>query len=80
MQNTKLTNLAGWETRHDRLLSLQEAIATLGISRSTCYRLLEQNALPCPVKIGKRTFFSERELQTWIASKLASRGRGVGDE
>ena len=64
----------------DRLLSLQEAIATLGISRSTCYRLLEQNALPCPVKIGKRTFFSERELQTWIASKLASRGRGVGDE
>lgn len=63
----------------DRLLSLQEALATLGISRSTCYRLLEQNALPRPIKIGKRTFFSERELQGWIANKLAGRGREVGD-
>jgi len=80
MQNTKLTNLAGWETRHDRLLTFGEARATIGLSKSTVYRLLEQDALPRPIKIGKRTLFSERELQGWIASKLAGRGRGVGDE
>ena len=64
----------------DRLLNFQEALETLGISRSTAYRLLEQNALPRPIKVGKRTFFSERELQTWIANKLAGRGREVVDE
>jgi predicted DNA-binding transcriptional regulator AlpA len=64
----------------DRLVTFQEALATLGISKSNAYRLLEQGALPRPIKIGKRTFFSERELQGWIASKLAGRGREVGDE
>lgn len=62
----------------DRLISLPEALATLGISKSNAYRLLERDALPRPVKIGTRTFFSEREVQAWIASKLADRGQGVG--
>jgi predicted DNA-binding transcriptional regulator AlpA len=74
------THLETTPAVRDRLLTFQEALATLGISKSNAYRLLEQDALPRPVKIGKRTFFSERELQAWIASKLADRGREVCDE
>lgn len=64
-------------TAGDRLLNFREALATLGISKSNAYRLLEQDALPRPIKIGRRTFFSERELQAWIANKLAGRGQEV---
>jgi predicted DNA-binding transcriptional regulator AlpA len=58
---------------HDRLIPLGEVVATLRISRSTAYRLIEAKKMPQPVKIGARTFFSERELQSWIAGKLDAR-------
>jgi len=64
----------------DRLIRFTEARETLGLSKSTMYRLIERNALPRPVKIGALTFFSQRELQSWIAEKLAGRGRELGDE
>lgn len=57
----------------DRLVSFAEALKTLGISKSNAYRLLERGALPQPIKIGHRSFFSERELQEWITKKLAAR-------
>lgn len=71
------TSPGGTEAR-DRFVTFTEARETLGLSKSTIYRLLEQDALPRPIKIGKRTFFSARELQAWIAGKLADRGAGGG--
>lgn len=63
-------------TARDRLIPFPEALATLGISKSNAYRLLERDALPRPIKIGARTFFSDQELQAWIAQKLAMRADG----
>lgn len=64
------------EPTNDRMVSFSDALKIIGISRSTAYRLIKQGLLPEPVKIGALTFFSERELQTWIAEKLAARGAG----
>ncbi|MBS8225735.1 helix-turn-helix transcriptional regulator [Vannielia litorea] len=57
----------------DRLISFSEALSRIGVSRSTAYRHIADGQMPQPVKIGALTFFSERELQTWIAEKLAAR-------
>ena len=57
----------------DRLLPFSTARAVVGISRSKIYLLLEQRAFPQPVKVGRSNFFSERELQCWIHSRLESR-------
>lgn len=68
------------EPERDRLVPFPEALSMLGVSKSTAYRMLARHGLPEPVKIGSRTFFSERELLGWIAEKLASRsqeGRNV---
>ncbi|MCE5972606.1 AlpA family phage regulatory protein [Sinirhodobacter sp. WL0062] len=63
----------------DRLVSFTGALKIIGISRSTAYRLIADKTLPQPIKLGALTFFSERELQTWIADRLASRGAGGSD-
>lgn len=57
----------------DRLCSLREVLSILSVSRSKLYELLESPDFPRPVKIGRRTHFSEREVQSWIASQLSRR-------
>ena len=73
MNITAATAASGGPTHPDRLIRFVEARRTLGLSKSTMYRMLERGDLPSPVKIGALTYFSERELQDWIASKLAAR-------
>ncbi|MBU3000318.1 AlpA family phage regulatory protein [Roseovarius nubinhibens] len=60
----------------DRLVRFTDALRMLGLKRSTAYRLIQKDSLPKPIKIGSMTYFSERELQDWIANKLASRSCG----
>jgi prophage regulatory protein len=57
----------------DRLLPLIEVARTIGTSRSKLYELMEVGDFPRPVKIGRRTHFSDREVQSWIVSRLAAR-------
>ena len=57
----------------DRLITIGAAQQQLGVSRSKLYRMLDENELPRPIKIGRRAYFSEIELQAWIAEKLAAR-------
>jgi predicted DNA-binding transcriptional regulator AlpA len=57
----------------DRLMPMSEVAATLGISRSSAYRHIANGLLPRPIKVGVRSFFSEREIQAWIQSQLSSR-------
>jgi prophage regulatory protein len=64
---------AGKNLPVDRLLPIAAVQQQLGISRSTIYNLVAQGAIPRPVKLGQRNYFSERELQAWIRSKLACR-------
>ena len=60
----------------DRLVPLGTAQAHLGVSRSQLYRMIEAGTVPRPVKVGRRTYFSDRELQDWIAARLESRQTG----
>lgn len=49
-----------------RLLQpITEAYQSLGISRSTLYQLIKEGQLT-PVKIGRRTFIAQAELERYV--------------
>ncbi len=59
----------------DRLLTVQDIMALLRISRPTLYRLLKSGRL-VPVRIGKRTLFDPEDIRSFVeASKKASPDR-----
>lgn len=46
---------------------IPDAAQVLGISRTTIYELISAGALK-PVKIGRRTFIAQEELERYVAS------------
>ncbi|OPY76876.1 MAG: Helix-turn-helix domain protein [Syntrophorhabdus sp. PtaU1.Bin153] len=52
----------------EKLITVNEALDILRISRPTIYRFIADGSLK-PVKIGKRTLFEEKELQRFIDSR-----------
>ncbi len=44
-----------------------------GWSRNTLYLWIKAGDFPRPIVIGRRRYWSERELQTWVAERLAKR-------
>jgi prophage regulatory protein len=60
----------------DRIISMKAAMAITGWSRTSIYRLVDEDKFPKPVKMGEcRVGFVERELREYMAAKL--RGREV---
>ena len=57
----------------DRLLPFRAALTDTGIGRSKVYDLIKQKSFPKPIKIGRNNYFSETEIQTWIADQKAAR-------
>jgi prophage regulatory protein len=57
----------------DRLLTLSDTRRQVGVSRSRVYTLLAEGRFPRPVKMGSRCYFSEVEVQEWIATRLGER-------
>ena len=57
----------------DRLLRFRAALEQTGLGRSKTYELLAKGEHPRPIKIGRNNYFSETELQAWIAGKKAAR-------
>ncbi len=49
----------------EKLITVNEALDVLRISRPTLYRLINEGSLK-PVHIGKRTLLEEKELQRFI--------------
>ncbi len=49
------------------LLSVEEAAASLRVSRATLYNLLHSGAFSA-VKVGRRTLISREALQAYVAS------------
>lgn len=76
MMQNRTTDHYSTQANVDRLVRFADGVAMLGLSKSTAYRMLQEDALPKSLKIGALTFFSERELQAWIAEKLAARDAG----
>ncbi len=56
-------------TTPDRLLTPEDILAKLNISRSKLYMLLGQANFPQPVKIGQHNRWPEREVLAWIAEQ-----------
>ena len=51
----------------DKLLTVDETLKVLRITRSTLYRHMRSGLLT-PVKLGKRTLFKERDVERFIES------------
>jgi excisionase family DNA binding protein len=49
----------------DKLYSVSETAQLLHISRGNLYRIIAEGILK-PIKLGKRTLFSEQELEAFI--------------
>lgn len=66
----------GTEQSVDRLIPFATARTFVGLSRSKIYLLMAAGDFPAPVKIGRNNYFSMRELQAWIRSRLVAREEG----
>lgn len=49
------------------LLTIEDVAARLQVSRRTVYRLIAEGRLR-PIHVGRRTRFTEREVEAYIAS------------
>jgi prophage regulatory protein len=59
-----------------KLIRLPEALAKTGLTRTRAYVLIAKGEWPQPVKLsdgGRAIAFSEAEIDTWIAQRLAAR-------
>lgn len=55
----------------ERLMRMPEAEQTVGLKRSTIYRLLAAGDFPPQVKLGARAVgFSSTQVQQWIADRM----------
>ncbi|MEE4538094.1 MAG: AlpA family transcriptional regulator [Erythrobacter sp.] len=61
------------ETRRvTRLIRLPEVQHRVGLGRSTIYRWMSEGKFPRPVQLGGYAVaWSEEEIETWIAKRLA---------
>lgn len=63
------------QSRSDRLMSVKEARALLGIGDSKIYELMNAGQIKA-VKLGSRTMISEAEVARYKASLPAAEWRG----
>ena len=56
------------------LLSAKEAAKLLGVCRNHFYALHNSGRLgPLPIRLGRRTLWSRKELEAWIADECPAR-------
>lgn len=51
----------------------KQAARIVGVSESTIVRLVKTDDFPRPFKIGGRTFYSEKEIKTWVERRKQDR-------
>ena len=61
----------------DDLLTVNEAVARLGVQRARLYRMMAEGLLPYRVRFGKRLFRRE-DVERLNRDGWAGRGRGRG--
>lgn len=58
----------------DTILRLPKVIETVGLSRSTIYKKIEDGEFPAQVKLGVRSVgWLKSEIEEWLTSKAADR-------
>ncbi|NCG52458.1 helix-turn-helix transcriptional regulator [Serratia fonticola] len=61
----------------ERFLRLPEVIHQCGLSRSTIYQLIKDDAFPTQVNLGgKNVAWLQSEITAWMTDRIAERGRG----
>ncbi len=60
-----ITDIRLYTISMDKLYSVSETAQLLHISRGNLYRIIAAGILK-PIKLGKRTLFSEQELEAFI--------------
>jgi prophage regulatory protein len=53
------------------LLSFKDVSSRTSLSRSTIYRLLDEETFPKPIYLGTRRAFIESEVTAWIEDRIA---------
>ncbi len=61
---------------HDRLLRAEESATMLGLPLSSFWALVAEGRIPRGIKIGRRTRWSCRVLEGWIAEQSAAAQAG----
>lgn len=56
-----------------RLLTAEESLNKVRISRSEFYRAIRSGRIPKPIKQGRRSFWSAADIDTFIDNLLAGR-------
>ena len=57
----------------DRLMKLDEVRQVAGLGKTVIYGRMRVGTFPQACKVGRSTRWSEREIQAWVLSQLASR-------
>jgi len=55
-----------------RLIPLQEVSRITSLKKTSIYQLIATGELH-PVKLGRKTVFSEAEIHDWVEARLANR-------
>ncbi len=66
----------------DRLLTLEDIVKILGVSPRTVARLLKEQSLPTPIRIGKQLRWSKKQIEQFVenggtASEVKTRKKPV---
>lgn len=56
-----------------RLIALPEVSRITSLKKTALYQLINSGELR-PLKLGRKTVFSEAEINEWVNQRLASRG------
>lgn len=54
----------------NRLIDIPEVSYKIALKKTKIYELIKNGELH-PIKIGSKTVFSEKEIQNWIAARVA---------
>ncbi|WP_443969605.1 helix-turn-helix transcriptional regulator [Sphingobium sp. CR28] len=61
--------------RLDRILRIGEVTAKVGLSKSTIYAALKNNAFPRPLRLGRRAVgWRQSDLNEWLENRQKSFG------
>lgn len=56
-----------------RILRMREVIQRIGLSRSTIYKLMENNEFPRPMKLGSQAIgWRDTDIEAWIENRPLS--------
>ena len=60
-------------TEPDRLLNHRQVLDLIGLRRTWLREAVAAGRFPAPTRVGRRTFWSRREVRDWIAARLNER-------